>query len=88
MIVQFDGSGFKNEFPSPWHGVARVHGEIENDLVQLAWVNLDDCRGITRHDHDFDVVAHEGLDQLDYVFQAYVQIDQLGLQARLPGEGQ
>ena len=87
-LVQFDGSSFENEFSASRHGVARVHSQVENDLIQLARVNLDDRGRTTRYHRDLDIISHERADKFHNVFESNIQVDQLGLQARFPSEGQ
>ena len=87
-LVQFDGSSFENEFSASRHGIARVHSQVENDLVQLARVNLDDRGRTTRYHRDLDIISHERADKFHNVFESSIQVDQLGLQARFPSEGQ
>ena len=52
--------------PSPvGHGVPGVDGQVDQQLLNLAWVRLDDIQTLAKLRHDLDVLAEETPQHLD-----------------------
>ena len=76
------------EHPSGGHGVARIHGKVEEHLLELARVR-DHLPGQRRECRDdLDVVAEHSLEHYSRILDDPVDVERPWLQQLLAAEGQ
>src|SRR5208282_2952926 len=70
------------------HGVARVHGQVHDDLVDLTWIGTDGSEdGAGNHDQ-IDVLPDHAGEHLQVLGNHFIQVEHLGSQHLLAAEGQ
>ena len=70
------------------HGVARVDGEIDDDLLELALIDLDEAEVAAMHDLELDVLADEAAQQMRQIRERVGDVEDARLQGLLAREGQ
>jgi len=88
VLVKFHDISLHLEPSAAGHGIARIDGQVHDDLVELAGVGLDNRRLRSGHDPNFDVVAHERAQQFADVLEPVVQIENDRLDHLLAAESQ
>ena len=48
LLVKNDVGSFDGEVPACGHRITRVHDEIQDDLLDMAWIDLDPARRLWR----------------------------------------
>jgi hypothetical protein len=61
------------------HRVARVRGQVDEDLVDLRWIRQDPAAGAPGPDHQRLVRSEEPLEHRDECGDRFVEVEQLGL---------
>src|ERR1035441_4581750 len=85
-VIDFDGGGADEELATVGHGVAGVHGQVHDDLLEHADVGLDmqQVGGIVGVQGD--VFAQQPLEHLGKVLEDGVNLEDLGLDDLLAAE--
>ena len=74
--------------PPPGHRVARIDREIDDDLLELALVDLDEAEIAAVHDLQLDVLADQPAQQMRQLDQHVGDVEDARLQGLLAREGQ
>src|SRR5579864_323865 len=70
---------FDSQLAAERHGVTGVHGEIEEDLFELAGVGLNAAERVAKAQAEFDIFANQAAKELAHVGDEFVEIEDLGL---------
>ena len=83
-----DVRGLDRQLAALRHGVAGVHGQVHDDLVDLAWIGAHGAQlGAWNHDQ-IDVLADHAREHLQVLGDHLVQIEHFGGQHLFAAEGQ
>ena len=86
VVVEHGVRGLDRQLAAVRHRVAGVHREVENHLLDLAWVGADPAdRGGELH-RELDVLADDALQQRIDTRQHLVEVERLRLQDLAPAE--
>jgi hypothetical protein len=86
FVELHEGDG-DDEASARRHGIASVHGQVDDHLLELAGVGLDAGAG-RRLDHELDILAEQPLQHGAQALNDRVGIDHARLQELLATEGQ
>ena len=76
------------EPPAARHRIARVHGQVEDDLLHLRRVGDGEPEPGAEIDHELDLGADQALQHPGHLEDDHVQVDQLGAKLLPPAEGE
>src|SRR5579859_5135926 len=58
-LAEINVRGFECQLAAPGHGVARVHGQIDNDLLDLTWIGAHGSKVRGRKNRGLDILADQ-----------------------------
>src|SRR6202012_4743225 len=85
-LVDLDVAGVDGQPAATRHRVPRVHGQVEQYLLQLAAVGLDRPQLRVRVDAQLDVLAQRPAQQFHGALHGLVEVEHLGPGHLVPGE--
>ena len=75
VLVERDVRGFQREFAAAGHGIARVDGQVHDDLFNLSGIRPHRLQAGSRDDPRIHVLAHEMLKHAFHVRDDLVEIE-------------
>src|SRR5207253_4280370 len=72
--ISFKVTGADGELATAGHGVARIHRQIQNDLLHLAAIDLDPVQGGIEVGDEFNVFANEPPEHFFHVSHNGVEV--------------
>ncbi len=88
MFIERDVGGLDGELAAVRHGVARIHGQVHDDLLDLSGIGLDGAEFGAGHHDQVDVLADQAREHLQVFGDDFVQVDDLRRQHLLAAEGE
>jgi hypothetical protein len=85
-LVDLDVAGVDGQPAAARHRVARVHGQVDQYLLELAPVGLDRPQRRLRADGQLDVLDQRAVQQLARALHGPVEVEHLGPGHLVPGE--
>ena len=79
---------FNHQFSASRHGVRRIHGQIQEHLLDLARVRLHPAEGLSGAKREFDILVNQPLQQLVHVRDQRVHVEDGRFQRLPPAERQ
>src|ERR1039458_6462200 len=70
------------------HGIPCVHGQVEDDLLDLSRIGFDPGQGRVQFGFQFDVLANKPPQHLLHVLDYCVEVQNLGVKHLLAAEGE
>ncbi len=86
--AQVDGSGFDRQLAPVRHGVARIHHQVHNHLLQPPRIGVYHVVRSGRDRHQVDIFADKAAQHLLYLKDQVVDVDRAGGQRLTPAEGE
>jgi hypothetical protein len=87
-LVDLDVAGLERQLAAFGHGVARVYGEVHDDLLQLAEVHLHASDAVAQPGHQRDVLPDQSPQHVLHLRHDAVEVQHLRLEDLLPAEGE
>ena len=87
-FVERDVKSLKRELAAVGHCVARVHGQVHDDLLDLSGVGFDSTQIRAGDHYHVDVFADQAIQQLEIFCNYRVQVEDFGGEHLLAAEGQ
>ena len=88
LFVERDVGGLNGELAAGGHGIARVHREIHDDLINLSRVGADRAQHGGGHHDQIDILADHAREHLQVFSDHLIQIEDLRGQHLLAAEGE
>ena len=88
LLAQLGVHGLDGELSTCGHGIARVDGEVQNHLLELARVGPDVARVRREGRPERDVLADQAAEHLLHILNHIVHVQHDGLEHLLAAEGQ
>src|SRR5580704_8748522 len=88
LVIHVEVAGRDLELASVGHGIARIHGQIHDDLFNLTLVGLDASQAGVEIGAKLDVFADQAFQHLLHVLDHGIQVQYAGIHDLLPAEGQ
>ena len=86
--VQIDVAGFNDNVAAVRQGVARIHDQIHDDLLDLTRIRFDCCHVLGHKCFHLDVRAHQPPEEVVEIYNDRVEVDDFRPQNLLPAEGE
>ena len=87
-LIELDVRSPDEEGATPRHGVARVHGQIDDDLFDLAAVGMDHAQTRLQNQLGFDVFTDHAAQDPIQVLEDHVQVENARLERNPAAEGE
>src|SRR5262245_49347765 len=87
-ISQLDIRRFDHKLPAVWHGIACVDHQVDDHLLNLHRVGLYGAWVRRQPHHSFDVFTDERAEELIYLEQQVVEVEDTPFDALLSSKGQ
>src|SRR5450759_726231 len=71
---RLEGAGHQGQRSTARHGIAAVHHEVHDELIELAWVCLDRAERLVERDAEFDLLAEQAPEHRHHVIYAAVEV--------------
>ncbi len=88
ILVEMDVPGADSDFAAAGHGVAGVHDEVHDDLLELALVDADRREICPVLDPERHLVGQKAVEKMRELAQRVLEVDDRRAQRLLAGEGQ
>jgi hypothetical protein len=76
-IKQPDARRLDHQRPALGHSIARIGGQVHDDLLDLHRIRLDSSQFLARNKRQFDVFPDQARQHFCDFFNDYVQVEQL-----------
>jgi hypothetical protein len=88
VLADHDATGGDGKPPAAWHGVARVHTQVHDDLIRHAGIRPNPQVRVSELEHEIDVFADEPAKHLRQAGDDRVEIERLHVRRLAPAEEQ
>src|SRR5205085_5491909 len=88
VFVQADVRSLDHQLAAFWHSIARIHGEVHDDLIDLAGVGPHGADRRSRHHNQIDVLADHAGEHFQVLSDNVVEVQYLGREHLLSAKGQ
>ena len=87
-LIQVGVRSFNRKLAALRHGIAGIHGQVDDDLLDLPTVGLDPPQVGLRNRHQLDVLADEASEHFLQIRDHRIQFQYLGSENLASAEGQ
>ena len=88
LLVDVDVARLDRQLPAVGHGVARVDGEVHDDLLELTRIGFDASQSGLQRRHQDDVLADQSPQHVVHLRDDGVEVEDPRLEHLLPAEGE
>jgi hypothetical protein len=88
FLSQRDVRGFDGELAAGGHGVARIHGQIHDDLLDLPGIGAHRAQGRRGDHYKIDIFADDARKHLEVLRDHRIQIENFRRQHLLAAESE